>query len=533
MSDYDSGQVKALRSRSPRAEHRFSVDVPMAVVVGLAAFLFQVAILPSRVPMSWDQSFYLAGAKGLAEGKGYRFVTLADAPRLTLWPPLYSAYLACVWKVWPRFPENLPELEAAMALLSALVAAALTAFLIRTGVPRWWAFLLVAATVGSPAWSYLSFFLFSDPLFIALTLGLLLCWTTRACETDASYFWTGVVLGCLYLTRTAAVAFLAGVALIAYRNRKDLCLRRCSLLAGPILLSVAAWWGWSCWSGYATGFPAVLKRMGLVHYTAVTLRHAFEIVTGRGLLEAVGWFWYILPARLQAAHPVGVCLADGFSWALGLGSSVLIGKGWWVNRHPRSRWVAVPAAMYLIMLCLWPADILPRTLYPVVPLLLAWAWTGWESFLRPRRHPRRWQRGAAVLLMTTVFLNLYCVVRIVPTWSRSAKVADLGTVQRWLSRMPPNTLIGVSGGVPLTYLSESCACRFALEWPDVDFYSRPQEIGAPFFFLAENASATKSAQAFADLVAPRSSYRPRLIRQTPRQAYALYEFIPRPGEKAQ
>ncbi|MGB9604262.1 MAG: hypothetical protein ACPL88_00100, partial [Bryobacteraceae bacterium] len=54
-----------------------------------------------------DDGVYWVSAKALAEGQGYRVVSLPEKPWQTKYPPLYPAYMALVWKLNPRFPENL------------------------------------------------------------------------------------------------------------------------------------------------------------------------------------------------------------------------------------------------------------------------------------------------------------------------------------------------------------------------------------------------------------------------------------------
>src|SRR5262245_51280637 len=54
-----------------------------------------------------DDGIYTVMAKALAEGDGYRLISLPDEPPQTKYPPLYPAILALLWKLWPVFPDNL------------------------------------------------------------------------------------------------------------------------------------------------------------------------------------------------------------------------------------------------------------------------------------------------------------------------------------------------------------------------------------------------------------------------------------------
>src|SRR5229473_4340612 len=54
-----------------------------------------------------DDSIYFVAAKSLAEGRGYRILSLPGEPFQTKYPPLWPLILAGIWKIDPRFPQNL------------------------------------------------------------------------------------------------------------------------------------------------------------------------------------------------------------------------------------------------------------------------------------------------------------------------------------------------------------------------------------------------------------------------------------------
>src|ERR1700747_755590 len=55
-----------------------------------------------------DDAIYWVSAKSIAEGQGYRILSLPGQPNQTKYPPLFPAILAVVWKLQPGFPQNLP-----------------------------------------------------------------------------------------------------------------------------------------------------------------------------------------------------------------------------------------------------------------------------------------------------------------------------------------------------------------------------------------------------------------------------------------
>src|SRR5947209_14416847 len=78
-----------------------------------------------------DDAIYLATAKALAEGEGYRLAHLPGAPPQTKYPPLYPALLALLWKLGPAFPANLPLLKGLSLLCGATTLALAYLFLVR------------------------------------------------------------------------------------------------------------------------------------------------------------------------------------------------------------------------------------------------------------------------------------------------------------------------------------------------------------------------------------------------------------------
>ena len=131
-----------------------------------------------------DGLFYLS-AKSLAMGQGYRIPSLPETPFQTKYPPLYPAYLSLVWRLNPKFPDNL-ALAAGFSWM--LLAACLgLAFLIYrsdgfTEKRAWW---LVALLAINPYMILFGCRLFSEILFTCLLLATFLMarrdgWKARA-----------------------------------------------------------------------------------------------------------------------------------------------------------------------------------------------------------------------------------------------------------------------------------------------------------------------------------------------------------------
>src|SRR5574341_1395955 len=84
---------------------RLSVGVVVVgLLIGAAAFL---GLNPDTLGLFHDDGIYAVVAKSLSEGDGYRILSLPGEPAQTKYPFLYSYFLSWLWKLDPRFPQNI------------------------------------------------------------------------------------------------------------------------------------------------------------------------------------------------------------------------------------------------------------------------------------------------------------------------------------------------------------------------------------------------------------------------------------------
>ena len=89
-------------------KNRHRVSIVILIIVLFGACLFYLATLtPNSFGVQYDDSVYVATAKSLATGHGYRIISLPYEPAQTKYPPLYPFLLSLIWRVYPQFPENL------------------------------------------------------------------------------------------------------------------------------------------------------------------------------------------------------------------------------------------------------------------------------------------------------------------------------------------------------------------------------------------------------------------------------------------
>jgi hypothetical protein len=79
-----------------------------------------------------DDAIYVVTAKSLAEGHGYRILSLPQAPLQTKYPILYPLLLSAVWKLNPSFPQNLLAIDYLNVFLGLCFGLVSAAYLLRT-----------------------------------------------------------------------------------------------------------------------------------------------------------------------------------------------------------------------------------------------------------------------------------------------------------------------------------------------------------------------------------------------------------------
>src|SRR5690242_3368175 len=188
-----------------------------------------------------DDSIYLVSAKSLAEGRGYRILSLPAEPFQTKYPPLWPLALAVIWKIDPQFPENLRwGMAVAWLMLPAMMALAWHWFR-SAGFGPGARTTLCAVLALSPWIVFLSTTLMSELVFSVTLLAALL-----AIERAGTSVWRASLAGTLaaaaYLVKTAALPLLAvaPLRLIWRRRYWSAAVFFCAMLP-----SVTAWMFWA------------------------------------------------------------------------------------------------------------------------------------------------------------------------------------------------------------------------------------------------------------------------------------------------
>lgn len=406
------------------------------VVVLAAAYL--VALRAPAVGTFHDDGVYAVTARALAEGRGYRIISLPDSPPQTKYPILFPWLLSLVWRVAPAFPENLPWLRA-VPLLSTVAWLWLSWTLVQQcGGSRRTATAIVLLTALSPWTLFLGTALLAETLFAALLTGMLVLLTASTSSIRASR-WLCVLAGLLggasLLTRAAGVAVVAaGLGWLLSR-------RRWSDAAAFAIVAAAMVVPWGLW--VATQNHAV----GASYYSASNYE-SWNIVFNYSWAEKVD---------VLIGNVVFSAMTPATLWGVGLNPIVLgvslfavvpvVLRGLWLSRALPLGWcVAVVMAMNLMWV--WPPV---RFIVPIVPLLL------WQVSVALRSAPR------------LIVGGLVALVGLVGAWRTlevGAKAHSVGTVSwqaasaedwrqllplfEWVKRETPSTAV-VTGNLDPAY----------------------------------------------------------------------------------
>lgn len=96
------------------------MGLKLGIVLLCAAVLYWSALSPDILGFYHDDGVYAVTAKALAEGEGYRIISLPGSPVQMTYPIFYPAVLSVVWRIFPHFPENIVALKTPSVIFTLL-----------------------------------------------------------------------------------------------------------------------------------------------------------------------------------------------------------------------------------------------------------------------------------------------------------------------------------------------------------------------------------------------------------------------------
>lgn len=412
----------------------------LAVALTALAIAYSIAFRAPAVGAFHDDGVYIVTAKALAEGKGYRIISLPSEIPQTKYPALFPILLAAVWKWNPNFPENVPLLKL-IPLLSTLLWLGLSYRLLREeGVSAPIAAWICCLTAASTWVVYVGTMVLSEAPFAALTTASLLAFRRAGRSGSTRLLIISAICAALaFHTRTLGLAWiLAGALYLALRRRW-----RQALLFAAVAAILAAPWIW--WVASQPPPPgAVDAYYSKENYQGWNILSNFTLSQKLTILVSNLTMLVFAPGLLAGIPAKGwLALA-----ALAVGAATVAGM--W--KHRSSVFVLL-LLVYGGIVCAW-AWIPSRFVVPFLPLMLWLAWHSLEKYPRSRHASMALLTLAAAVSLT---IGLEATVRLgyppLPTpaantdgWDR--QVALLRAIQR---QTPPNAIL-IGNLDPLYYL---------------------------------------------------------------------------------
>ncbi len=360
-----------------------------------------------------DDSIYFVCAKSLAEGRGYRILSLPAEPFQTKYPPLWPLALAAIWKLDPQFPENLRwGMALGWIMLPAFMALAWRWFR-RSGFGACLSTALGVMIALSPCAIVLSAGLMSDLVFSVVLVAAIL-----AIERGDSGTWRALAAGALsagaYLIKTAALPLaFVGPLWLALRKKY----RAAALMFAAMLPAIASWTLWS------RAHMSHARDLVTLYYTNYL---GYQIYN-------VGWrdlplvMWKNLDGVLCGVAELLIFDIAKSPWgtyfARFLGAVVIAGTVRLARRSGMTpyHWFALA---YTAILLVWHFPPNNRFLLPLFPLLLAGLAVELANLARVIRH--EWPHGRANKLVVAAISAAFAgVLYIAAVWNTRALVDDI------------------------------------------------------------------------------------------------------------
>ena len=402
-----------------------------------------------------DDGIYWVCAKSLAQGPGYRILSLPDQPYQTKYPPLYPLLLSVIWRVNPSFPDNLPLATLVSWLMLPLYLVLARRIFLDLGLGPTHALVLCVLLALNPYVVLYSVSLMSELMFSCLLLGCL--WLAKRAGEPGSAWWlaglAGAVGAAAYLTRNAALPLLiTGPLYYLFRKQYG----RAAVFFGAMLPAVA---GWNLW--VRAHLPASSDLVSLAytnylqfHLAGFTWRDVPLLVSKNldGLLTGIGGLFVLFGGK-----PL---------WQI-VAVAAIFGALRLAQRRGATQYHLF-AAGYIALLLPWYLslhDRWERLAFPILPLLFAGignefrqAVVGMHSWVKGPE-ARRFIPACVLSAGLAFFVLLYALSTIVMLYqlpgasSRSrAELAGYRKAYQWIRENLPADSLFLSGADPLLYL---------------------------------------------------------------------------------
>jgi hypothetical protein len=358
-----SNEIIAGADNPSTVRRKLTISLAFVCLLGLVAKPVWQAREQWQFGQASDDGIYWLTAKALAQGQGYRVISLPEQPIAIKYPPLYPLYLSLAWRLNPVFPDNLRVAALLQMLLLPVWIALMLAVLRQLGVSWRRAFLVAAFTLVMLSMVGVTITLLSELLCFCFLFAAMLA-IQRSVEVEetsvaaALALAAGSLVGLAYLARTAVLPMLLAAPAF-YLLRKRL---RLGVFFLASALPVAGSWQWWTFAHPAPGpdptnasYLSEYARMIGVHGLQSNVLHqlaSLSAAAAENFLPGLMRFLLGLPLyHVVLAAAIAGCIRMG----------------------RRRNWPVyfLFSAWYIVMLLFWWYQGLSRLILPVWPLLLA------------------------------------------------------------------------------------------------------------------------------------------------------------------
>jgi len=478
---------------------------------------------PVAVGLWQDDAIYVATARSLAEGDGYRHIQMPSRPLQTRYPMLYPAMLSLAFLANPEYPDNLPLLLAPGAVAAAgLLLLSLYYWRRVFAAPTTLCWLAGGLAAISPVVLAFVRYTMSDLVYALLAIAALVCLDAaapRARTRGRELAWLGLgasLVSLAVLTRSIGVTLAAAAVLTPLLRRR---FADAGVVLGVLVIVAGPWWLWQAWAAAQNGSlqTALLEAPELSYglWAPQGIEPTLRVIQQNFFRAIYSLSFYHLALPIE---PVQRALSE-LSWRTGLvhGGCYLTlavtGIGFWGSLRRGWRNLHTYALVYAALVIAWPFE--PhRFLVPWTPFLLYFLLAGFGECatalarlavrVRPAavRTPPRLVRGGLLGLALSLAV-LFAIEDARILGSRADRfylrelpggldLTEAGELYRWLRlRTAPDAVVASAWSAGLFLNTER---RSYFPWPDSDpylrYYGRDRELRD--FYGSRSASETQA-----------------------------------------
>ena len=458
---------EAATDDSPKHRSKLSILV-LIVILSVSSVLYYAALAPERFGSYHDDSIYATTARALANGQGYRIISLPSEPAQTKYPPFYPLLLSLIWKAHSQFPQNVVW----MTMLSCLAALSFLALTYRYLTSRGYstpfqALIVVGLAAANWRTIILATGMYSEMLFAALSVAAL-CLAERDASKEGIWFnrlLLGIILGLAFLTRTSGLVLLLSVGIYYALHKRWRAAAAVMFIGGLFVLG----WVWWCYVNKTN-----VDGINTAYYTSYLghLKQTVADMQASGSSSALTAYLKIILTNFIGGVLVSVplvCSGLNYGWMPSFGGSSVIAVFFLllvflvlvmafvkhISRGVRLLHVYLISSFAIYLLWL-PGVAYDRFMMPLLPFLLVFLVSGFDLQISLARRelscggqPAR-KMGAAFIMcifLAAIGLGLYSygagVYWVFATSKSSVRAEEDAQASAWIAERtdPSETLV--------------------------------------------------------------------------------------------